>query len=635
MSSARKQQHRAASASGPFAGLDRARLLPILAICSLILLAVLQFRWLSQVGEAQRQNLTRNLERELDRLAETLDRELSRAYTFYMVGVFESVEREALLAERDRLWHDQAPYPRLVRAVYLVNPRLRTEPRRLGADGRFETQAWTSELDPLRELLDGRGEPPTNGPRFLIAEIPALVTPPANTLARRGPPGGFPRRPFPPERPPHLADQPVPQDPANQPPPQAAVAVPDAIDELIVVVLDQSYLVENLIPQLMAEQLALDPNLRLAYRLERAGPRPQLLAADGALGAHDPQVQRPLLRLRNFADLGQLRRGAPSAKEAAWRASDQFPAIEDQARHLTHMALEGGAPGLWNLAVGYRGDSLEHLVLHTRLKNLAISLAILSLLALSLILIQRNSARERDLASRQLEFVAGISHELLTPLAGIRSAGQNLSAGVVTDKAKVATYGQVIEKECDRLTELVQQVLTYAGLGGRSMGERSWQPVAELVREGLADCRDLLERHGFRCETHLAENCGYVLADRLALRRVLQNLVGNAVKYAAAGAWVRVGLERQGGEVVLSVRDRGPGIDPADLAHLFEPFFRGHRQVAGTTPGSGLGLYIVKHIVADHGGQVSVGRGTEGGAEFTLRLPARQRPPTTPSEATP
>lgn len=622
-----------------------ARLLPTLAISSLVLLALLQFRWLGQVGEAQRQQLSRNLERDLDRLADVFDRELTRVYTFYMVGVFESLEREPLLAERDRIWREQAPYPRLVQAVYLIDPRIGAEPRRLGADGRFESVPWSGELEPLRAALERRDETVEPGPRFLLPELPALVLPPANMLARRAPPGARPRvalHPAPqqgshvpqegihtspqashaPPAPPAPRKPLEPQPPRSEPPGQ----LPESLGQLIVVVLDQRYLTEELLPQLLEEILVLDPNLRPAYRLERLGPRPQLLASDGGLERGDPQSQRSLFRLRQFTELGLLRRSQPSAAEEAWRASAFFPMIEQQARHLNHMALENGTPAIWRLAIGYRGDSLEHLLFHTRLKNLAISLAILSLLALSLVLIQRGSARERELAKRQLEFVAGISHELLTPLAGIRSAGQNLAAGVVTDKAKVVTYGQVIEKECDRLTELVRQVLTYAGLSGRNgRGERVWLEAAEVVREGLADCRQLLESHGFTCETQLAEGAGYVQADRLALRRVMQNLVGNAIKYAGSGAWLGVRLSREGGEVVLSVRDRGPGIDPADLPHLFEPFYRGHRQVAGTTPGSGLGLYIVKHIVAEHGGKVAVGRGPEGGAEFTVRLPAVDR----------
>ncbi len=626
--------------------MKRARLLSTLAICSLILLALLQYRWLGQVGEAQRQQLTRNLERDLERLSDVIDREVTRAYTFYIVGVFESLERESLLAERERLWREQAPYPRLVQAVYLIKPGGEAEPRRLGADGTFTSVPWTGELDPLRAALNRRYEPGPAGPRFLVIELPALVAPPANIFARRGPPGARLRNtihPAPPDpshapraphapREPHAPGEPhAPPHEAHDPPrplQELPEPLPDALGALIVVVLDQRYLSEELLPQLLEEMLVLDPSLPPAYRLERLGSDPQLLAAGGGLERGDPQAQRSLLRLRQFSELGLLRRSQPSAAEAAWRASEYFPLVEQQARQLNQMVLETGTPGMWRLAVGFRGDKLEHVLFHTRLKNLLISLAILSLLALSLVLIQRSSARERDLAKRQLEFVAGISHELLTPLAGIRSAGQNLAAGVITDKTKVVTYGQVIEKECDRLTELVRQVLTYAGLSGRNgRGERAWLEIAEVVVEGLADCRQLIESHGFTCETQLAEDSGYVLADRLALRRVLQNLVGNAIKYAAAGAWLGVRLSRQGREVVLSVRDRGAGIDPADLDHLFEPFYRGHRQVAGTTPGSGLGLYIVKHIVAEHGGQVTVGTGPEGGAEFTVRLPALDRLP--------
>jgi signal transduction histidine kinase len=112
-----------------------------------------------------------------------------------------------------------------------------------------------------------------------------------------------------------------------------------------------------------------------------------------------------------------------------------------------------------------------------------------------------------------------------------------------------------------------------------------------------------------------------VLADAAALRRAVQNLVENAVKYGGQAGWLGVRAHRSGsGQVEITVADRGPGIRAEDLPHLFKPFFRGRHAAAGGVPGSGLGLSLVRHIAEAHGGRVTVETGE--GSAFTLHLPA-------------
>jgi signal transduction histidine kinase len=113
-----------------------------------------------------------------------------------------------------------------------------------------------------------------------------------------------------------------------------------------------------------------------------------------------------------------------------------------------------------------------------------------------------------------------------------------------------------------------------------------------------------------------------VRADEPALRRVFQNLIGNAIKYGASGGWIGLGARMQGSDVVVTVADRGIGIAPADQAHIFEPFYRAPSAIAAQIQGAGLGLSLVQRIVEAHGGKVEVKSATGSGSEFIVYLPA-------------
>src|SRR4029079_7870929 len=118
----------------------------------------------------------------------------------------------------------------------------------------------------------------------------------------------------------------------------------------------------------------------------------------------------------------------------------------------------------WRILLQHADGSLDAAVAHARLRNLYLSFGILATLMISVGLILFNARRSERLAAQQMDFVATVSHELRTPLAVIRSAAQNLAAGVVPDPAQARQYGDLIETEGRRLTDMVEQVLEYAGL---------------------------------------------------------------------------------------------------------------------------------------------------------------------------
>jgi signal transduction histidine kinase len=139
----------------------------------------------------------------------------------------------------------------------------------------------------------------------------------------------------------------------------------------------------------------------------------------------------------------------------------------------------------------------------------------------------------------------------------------------------------------------------------------------------LRDHRLVLEQAGMAVERDVPAGLPEVRGDAAALRRVLSNLVANAAKFAASGRWmaVRASARPDGGSVVLRLEDRGPGIPREERERVFEPFYRGPAAERNATPGSGLGLSLVRHVVRAHGGRVHVDGREGGGAAVVVELP--------------
>ena len=275
----------------------------------------------------------------------------------------------------------------------------------------------------------------------------------------------------------------------------------------------------------------------------------------------------------------------------------------------------------WTIRVRRSGAPLAHTIAMFRLHNMFISGSILLLLAGSAILLAMLLRRAERLRVQQLEFVAGITHELNTPLAVVTSAGQNLADGVVHDEAQVRRYGEAIVDESRRLSDTVAQVLQFAGMQARGASPRNDAvDVRAVVDEAVARCRWLAEERPVNVETEIADDLPNVTGDAAALTRAVQNLVSNAIRHGGDGGVVRVHAARDDDGVAITVEDEGRGIAAREIPHLFEPFYRG--QDSASTRGSGLGLTIVEQIAKAHGGRVTVARRRERGAAFTLHLAA-------------
>jgi signal transduction histidine kinase len=293
---------------------------------------------------------------------------------------------------------------------------------------------------------------------------------------------------------------------------------------------------------------------------------------------------------------------------------------------ITHFEASFGNTG-WRLLLQHAAGSLDAVVAQTRRHNLYLSFGILALLAASVGLIVFNARRSERLAEQQMDFVATVSHELRTPLAVIRSAAQNLSAGVIHDAEQAKRYGELIDGEGRRLADMVEQVLEYAGLSGnRKAALATPIDVGLVVRDTMDTRAALVEAEGVELSLDIEPDLPAVAADEDAIRRALHNLVTNALKYGADGRWLAVtvrGAKTSGrAEVQVSVSDRGRGIDPGELTHIFDPFYRGRYAIDRQIHGNGLGLSLVQRIAEAHGGRVSVTSARGEGTTFTLHLPA-------------
>jgi len=239
-----------------------------------------------------------------------------------------------------------------------------------------------------------------------------------------------------------------------------------------------------------------------------------------------------------------------------------------------------------------------------------------------LILVCHDLTRLKQLENTRREFVANVSHELRTPLSMIKGYVETLIDGA-KDKPEVAMkFLQTIEKHADRLTYLIEDLLTISRLESGQIVMNL--QLAEL--HGVAEhVRTDLESRAAAKQVKLLNEVPAALAanaDAERLQQVLFNLVDNAIKYGRAGGSVVIGARKtEKKQVELWVRDDGPGIPPEAQTRVFERFYRVDKARSRDAGGTGLGLAIVKHIVQSHGGEVWVESEPGQGATFFFTLP--------------
>lgn len=258
----------------------------------------------------------------------------------------------------------------------------------------------------------------------------------------------------------------------------------------------------------------------------------------------------------------------------------------------------------------------------------------LTLLAVAVLLaaiwyLARLAKREVALAEVKANFVADVSHELKTPLATIQLFAETLQSGRVISEEKRQEYYVIITRETTRLTNLINNILDFARIdAGRK--EYTLEPcdIRKVVQETYESYRPQMDHHGFEHHLAIDDLLPSVNADSDAIAQVLLNLMSNAVKYAGDDRYLLVEVTsdtRRGTRgVLISVHDRGIGIDPAERRHLFEGFYRARDRRVREKSGTGLGLALVKQIVDAHGGHVYSESRLVKGTTFRVFLPAAE-----------
>jgi signal transduction histidine kinase len=617
-------------------------------------LATLQYRWLGQISADERDRRRAALAAQATALVDDFDRELTRAYLLFQWEPAHDIENlAARVAGRWDRWQATAADPALVRDVFVVRPD-RTDTQRLqrfNPAGRLlEPADWPESLAGLRDLAEHRLPEPSAGapalvralPRPLRGDVPALVVP-------------LPVVSF-------------------QPHPEGAEFRLSSAMSYVVLVLDRAFIESEMLPALAERHFGRTPDgedyqLAVVDAEDREVVYRSAADFEPARGG-DPDAARDLFQVRpqEFGGMvSEIRRismvvatpvPSPGAQVIV---QERTPGMQAQPRTQTRIEFREGPamsvllpPGAtmqeraavvagttsflasraftgtaqWQLVVRHRAGSLEAAVDAARRRNVAISSGILGLLGVSVGFLVISTRRAQQLARQQMEFVAAVSHELRTPLAVIRSAGDNLAEGVVGDDARVRRYGDLVRNEGRRLTEMVEQILEFAGIhaGQRTFALRP-VPVRQVVEEVVEASRPLAEEAGLRMDVDIPDTVPPVLADEAAFRRVVQNLVGNAIKYGKGSAAVRISGSAAGRDVRLTVADDGMGIPAGEQERIFEPFYRVPEVVAAQIQGAGLGLSLVKRIVESHGGRIAVRSAPGQGSEFTVHLPAAATEP--------
>jgi signal transduction histidine kinase len=236
--------------------------------------------------------------------------------------------------------------------------------------------------------------------------------------------------------------------------------------------------------------------------------------------------------------------------------------------------------------------------------------------------LQTADQKQRELDTLRRDLVAWASHDLQTPLTSMRAILEALVDGVVDDPETVKRYLTTAQRDVMSLSALIDDLFQMSQLdtGGFPLN-RAPSSLNDLVSDTLESFSELAYRESIKLEGQVESNVDPVLMDTQAIGRVLNNLVGNALRHTHSGGTIEVRVRRTGRGVEVSVRDTGEGIRTEDLPHIFERFYRGEKSRNRGTGGAGLGLAISQGIVRAHGGEIRVESEVGKGTQFTFNVP--------------
>ena len=597
---------------------NRFRLIGTLTVVTLLVwLAFMQYKWLGEVSEAQKSQLQETLKAAAANMSADFDRELSEVNAVFQVVSGNSIiEIAKELGYRIDALPEDHPYADWVKKIViysmeedkLVELDTKNESITIRLVEPDEREFWLSKLNVQNVQSNGIQNVSINGKTLnLDSERPYLFYHKSNPrfsfstspiqIFRRG---------------------------GNQTMTRFKLPSPIQSNSMYVVELNPDVIQTRIMDSLATKYLGSSAADLYNWSLVSKNSKPIFSSLSSDIVNKEwvdssDVIQRigklqnqTVLYLQSTSNAKELR--AFKERDFSFGFSTESEIIEhsdsDTSSFITHLSTIQNVENFGSnylLVIRSKSGSLQKFVEETRFKNLSLSFGILGLLGFSLVLIALNSNRLQATAHQQMEFVAGVSHELKTPLAVIRSAAENVADGVVTKEDQLKKYGRLIQSEGQRLSGMVEQILEFSGIqSGTIPVNLQVIPVSEIALDIKNETEQLCEHAGFEFEWYENPRLGNFKVDKSHYKSALLNLITNAIKYSPSEKRIQIRwfpTELKGKSAIgVSVQDFGRGISVKEQKQVFDPFFRGEEVRNEQIRGNGLGLHLVKRWVeAQHG----------------------------------
>lgn len=294
-------------------------------------------------------------------------------------------------------------------------------------------------------------------------------------------------------------------------------------------------------------------------------------------------------------------------------APNEYPPFPDDIDGISQLIIE---------VVHREGSVVKAAIKSTRV-NIGISILFSSILIIAIIVLINNLRKSQNLAQKQQEFIATVTHELKTHISVISLSAQNMADGIITSPEKVANYGKMMRKESDRLKNTIDYFLLYSNLQNGIQRQHESCEVQKRLDDILEMNSTKISKSNFMIERRYCSNPLFIYCDKYAITSVFQNMLDNAIKHAKEGHFLRITVDTdlENKNVIIHFLDKGEGIPKKEMKEIFAPFTRGSNAMKKQIDGSGIGLNLSMRIIEQHKGTISVNNNTWGGADFEITIP--------------
>ena len=563
-------------------------------VLGVLVLAVLQYRWIDEVSDAQENRAKSHLREEIRLVSDAFDSEVTRAALAFEIPVGPTSSMYSELEGTWAAWNRDARWPRIVSGLsFLESANNGWRLRQIGEPAHFD----------VRSILPAEafGASPRSGLNtwdlnqdLFVDGNPSLLRP----LPALSEPLGEPRMNW------------------------------------VLIRFNEKYLAGAVFPQLL-EKYSTDED-RMEFQFEARARRSP--TASGDIMFAELFHYRPDCLTKQAGALTEILPGGYTRSANGIPTNSSGPVLRsdvDQATPLStllqtvgqcQMPLDPSGHGLMQLVVRHLQGPTSAVFTRFRRRNEIVSGVVMATLLVALAVLIVSTERARKLARLQTVVAAGISHELRTPLASLRVAADDLKSGHVVCVEQARRYGEIIDAQSRRLGHVVDQALALTGPTANNAPCLRAVSVPEILGAAVNALGPRLSAARIEVEKRMAPDVPRILADPELVLRCLTNLVENSIKYAGSEGWLLLSARaaRHSGRSVveLSVEDHGPGIPDDEANAVFEAFYRGASARQTREPGSGLGLAIVKSAVEAQGGWIKLERAVPNGCKFRMFFPA-------------